>query len=42
VAISAGTTTYAVARELPAVPHLTVVTNSVPVGKCCTLRDGTT
>jgi DeoR/GlpR family transcriptional regulator of sugar metabolism len=33
VAISAGTTTYAVARELLAVPHLTVVTNSVPVGE---------
>ena len=31
VAISAGTTTYAVARELRKVPDLTVVTNSVPV-----------
>jgi DeoR/GlpR family transcriptional regulator of sugar metabolism len=31
VAISAGTTTYAVARELRAVPDLTVVTNSIPV-----------
>src|SRR5205085_8666250 len=30
-AISAGTTTYAVARELRAVPDLTVVTNSIPV-----------
>ena len=32
VAISGGTTTYAVALELRAVPELTVVTNSVPVG----------
>ena len=32
VAISAGTTTYAVALELRQVPDLTVVTNSVPVG----------
>jgi DeoR/GlpR family transcriptional regulator of sugar metabolism len=31
IAISAGTTTYAVARRLLDVPHLTVVTNSVPV-----------
>ena len=31
VAISAGTTTYAVALELRAVPDLTVVTNSIPV-----------
>jgi DeoR/GlpR family transcriptional regulator of sugar metabolism len=31
IAISAGTTTYAVARRLVEVPHLTVVTNSVPV-----------
>lgn len=31
IAISAGTTTYAVARRLLEVPHLTVVTNSVPV-----------
>ena len=31
VAVSAGTTTYAVARELRQVPDLTVVTNSVPV-----------
>jgi len=30
VAISAGTTTYAVAQELRSVPDLTVVTNSVP------------
>lgn len=33
VAISGGTTTFAVARELRAVPDLTVVTNSVPVGQ---------
>jgi len=33
VAISAGTTTFAVARELLDVPDLTVVTNSVPVGE---------
>jgi DeoR/GlpR family transcriptional regulator of sugar metabolism len=32
VALSAGTTTYAIACELRAVPGLTVVTNSVPVG----------
>ena len=31
IAISAGTTTYAVARRLLDVPRLTVVTNSVPV-----------
>lgn len=31
VALSAGTTTYAVARQLLRVPQLTVVTNSVPV-----------
>lgn len=31
IALSAGTTTYAVARRLLEVPHLTVVTNSVPV-----------
>jgi DeoR/GlpR family transcriptional regulator of sugar metabolism len=31
IAISAGTTTYAVARRLLEVPQLTVVTNSVPV-----------
>ncbi len=31
IAISAGTTTYAVARRLLEVPRLTVVTNSVPV-----------
>jgi DeoR/GlpR family transcriptional regulator of sugar metabolism len=31
IAISAGTTTYAVARRLVDVPSLTVVTNSVPV-----------
>ncbi|HEY6794722.1 MAG TPA: DeoR/GlpR family DNA-binding transcription regulator [Kineosporiaceae bacterium] len=30
VAISAGTTTFAVARQLRSVPHLTVVTNSIP------------
>lgn len=33
VAISAGTTTYEVARELRGVPDLTVVTNSVPVAQ---------
>lgn len=33
VAISGGTTTFAVARELRVVPDLTVVTNSVPVGQ---------
>lgn len=33
VAISAGTTTFALARELLAVPDLTVVTNSVPVAQ---------
>jgi DeoR/GlpR family transcriptional regulator of sugar metabolism len=33
VAISGGTTTYAVAVELLAIPDLTVVTNSVPVGE---------
>jgi DeoR/GlpR family transcriptional regulator of sugar metabolism len=33
VAISAGTTTYAVAVELMSIPNLTVVTNSVPVGE---------
>lgn len=33
VALSAGTTTFAVARELRAIPDLTVVTNSVPVGQ---------
>jgi DeoR/GlpR family transcriptional regulator of sugar metabolism len=33
VALSAGTTTYAVALELRHVPDLTVVTNSVPVGE---------
>lgn len=33
VAISAGTTTYAVAMQLRTVPQLTVVTNSVPVGE---------
>ena len=33
VAISAGTTTFAVARELRTVPDLTVVTNSVPVAQ---------
>ncbi len=32
VALSAGTTTYAVALELRRVPDLTVVTNSLPVG----------
>lgn len=31
IAISAGTTTYAVARRLVGVPRITVVTNSVPV-----------
>jgi len=33
VAISGGTTTYAVAVELLTIPNLTVVTNSVPVGE---------
>jgi DeoR/GlpR family transcriptional regulator of sugar metabolism len=33
VALSAGTTTYAVALELRQVPELTVVTNSVPVAE---------
>jgi DeoR/GlpR family transcriptional regulator of sugar metabolism len=33
VALSAGTTTYAVAHQLLRVPQLTVVTNSVPVGE---------
>jgi DeoR/GlpR family transcriptional regulator of sugar metabolism len=33
VAVSGGTTTYAVARELRQVPDLTVVTNSVPVAE---------
>jgi DeoR/GlpR family transcriptional regulator of sugar metabolism len=33
VAISGGTTTYAVAAELLSIPDLTVVTNSVPVGE---------
>jgi DeoR/GlpR family transcriptional regulator of sugar metabolism len=33
VAISGGTTTYAIAVELLSVPDLTVVTNSVPVGE---------
>lgn len=33
VAISAGTTTYAVAQELVSVPDLTVVTNSPPVAE---------
>ena len=33
VALSAGTTTYAIARELRSIPNLTVVTNSVPVGE---------
>jgi DeoR/GlpR family transcriptional regulator of sugar metabolism len=33
VALSAGTTTYAVAGELLRVPQLTVVTNSVPAGE---------
>jgi DeoR/GlpR family transcriptional regulator of sugar metabolism len=33
VAISAGTTTYAVATQLRAVPDLTVVTNSIPVAE---------
>ncbi len=32
VALSAGTTTYAVALELRRIPDLTVVTNSLPVG----------
>lgn len=33
VALSGGTTTYEVARELSSVPDLTVVTNSVPVAQ---------
>jgi len=33
VALSAGTTTYAVAQRLLEVPRLTVITNSVPVGE---------
>lgn len=33
VALSAGTTTYAVAHQLLRVPQLTVITNSVPVGE---------
>src|SRR3954468_3935200 len=33
VAVSGGTTTYALARELRQVPDLTVVTNSVPVAE---------
>lgn len=33
VALSAGTTTYAVARHLRSVPNLTVVTNSLPVAE---------
>jgi DeoR/GlpR family transcriptional regulator of sugar metabolism len=33
VALSAGTTTYEIARQLRTVPELTVVTNSVPVGE---------
>jgi DeoR/GlpR family transcriptional regulator of sugar metabolism len=33
VALSAGTTTYEVARQLLQMPRLTVVTNSVPVGE---------
>ncbi|MFC8454122.1 DeoR/GlpR family DNA-binding transcription regulator [Kitasatospora sp. NPDC057223] len=32
VALSAGTTTYAVATRLLNVPHLTLVTNSLPIG----------
>lgn len=44
VAISAGTTTYAVARELRTVPDLTVVTNSVPAAELLhsTTRDDLT
>ena len=33
VAVSAGTTTYAVAQQLRAIPDLTVVTNSLPVAE---------
>lgn len=33
IALSAGTTTFAVARELRTIPDLTVVTNSVPVAQ---------
>ncbi|WP_405010056.1 DeoR/GlpR family DNA-binding transcription regulator [Kitasatospora sp. NBC_01539] len=32
VALSAGTTTYAIATRLLNIPHLTVVTNSLPIG----------
>ena len=32
IALSAGTTTYAVATRLLNIPHLTVVTNSLPIG----------
>ncbi|MFC8453453.1 DeoR/GlpR family DNA-binding transcription regulator [Kitasatospora sp. NPDC057223] len=32
IALSAGTTTYAVATRLLSIPHLTVVTNSLPIG----------
>jgi DeoR/GlpR family transcriptional regulator of sugar metabolism len=44
VAISAGTTTYAVALELREVPDLTVVTNSIPVADALhrQRRDGLT
>jgi DeoR/GlpR family transcriptional regulator of sugar metabolism len=33
IALTAGTTTWALARHLAGVPHLTVVTNSVPVAE---------
>jgi DeoR/GlpR family transcriptional regulator of sugar metabolism len=42
VAVSAGTTTYAVAMELRAVPDLTVVTNSIPVDDLRVLLTGGT
>jgi DeoR/GlpR family transcriptional regulator of sugar metabolism len=33
IALTAGTTTWALARHLSSVPHLTVVTNSIPVAE---------
>jgi DeoR/GlpR family transcriptional regulator of sugar metabolism len=33
IALTAGSTTWALARHLSAVPHLTVVTNSIPVAE---------
>jgi DeoR/GlpR family transcriptional regulator of sugar metabolism len=40
VAVSAGTTTWAAARHLTAVPGLTVVTNSIPVAQVLHLAAG--